>query len=571
MYRCLPELWLRKTFPGTVFVNTDMPDSRIRMRESNQQLSELDDDSTEIYYSNIIERYSDRPNVNFMNGIYRLVDKLCLAEFAAYYYKPYKCADNEENDNQPSVLTDEVLEHQNEELLCLIPEKIKLMTRKEIMKCRKIKAVLRFHTPQKTIHPEKYFHHLLMLYFSWRQESELIGPDGTYASKFADPFVKTTVERNRGLFEPYAEAVDEALEYVQNNPQYTFYGERFDSFAEQENSEMVELNINDGVSTATTTDKNTCDSDILPSASASTEHNRLLPVSTFSQPNELQDDDFLALVRSLNKKQRDGYEIVLSWCRNKMKSLSVENATTVDPIHMFFTGGAGTGKSHLIRAIYQTACKTFKHSSEAAHVSVLLAAPTGVAAVNIGGATINTALAIPKNVCGDNLGPLSDQRKSSLRCKLCGLKLIIIDEVSMISNVRLKHIHERLAEVFGTPSSLLFAGISVIVVGDFYQLAPIKARHIFSPYKNEQYNLCHPWDQFKMIELTEIMRQIGDICFSQILSRIRVGNISDPDIQILSSRFIQPTDPNYPFYTFLQRITLSINTMSICLVRLQSH
>ena len=169
VYMCLKELWRRKTFPGTVFVNTDMPDSRIMMRKSNQKLSELDADSTEIYYSNITERYSDRPNANFMNGVYGLVDKLCLAEFAAYYYKPYKCADNEENDNQPSVLTDEVLEHQNEELSCLFPEKIKLMTRKEIMKCRKIKAVLRFHTPQKTVHPEKYFHHLHMLYFPWRK------------------------------------------------------------------------------------------------------------------------------------------------------------------------------------------------------------------------------------------------------------------------------------------------------------------------------------------------------------------------------------------------------------------
>ena len=211
--------------------------------------------------------------------------------------------------------------------------------------------------------------------------------------------LKLQLKKNRGFFEPYAEAVDEALEYVQNNPQYTLYGERFDSFAEQENSETVELNINDAVSTATTTDENTRDSDILPSASASTEHNHLFPIITFSQPNELQDDDFLALVRSLNKEQRDGHEIVLSWCRNKMKSLSAENAIAVDPIHMFFTGGAGTGKSHMIISIYQTACKTFKHSSEADHVSVLLAAPTGVAAVNIRGATINTALAIPKSLC----------------------------------------------------------------------------------------------------------------------------------------------------------------------------
>ena len=172
-----------------------MPDSRIRMRKSNQQLSEHDDDSTEIYYSNIIEWYSDRPNTNFMNGVYGLVDKLCFAEFAAYCYKPYKSADNEENDNQLSVLTDEVLEHQNEELLCLFPEKIKLMTRKEIMKCRKIKAVLRFlHTSKHNSSRE------ILLSFTYavlflEARIRVNRADGTYASKFAGPFVKTTVEK----------------------------------------------------------------------------------------------------------------------------------------------------------------------------------------------------------------------------------------------------------------------------------------------------------------------------------------------------------------------------------------
>lgn len=51
------------------------------MAKSQEEIEALDDDSTDIFMSNIIERYSDRPNV---------VDKLCLAEFAAYYYKDYK-------------------------------------------------------------------------------------------------------------------------------------------------------------------------------------------------------------------------------------------------------------------------------------------------------------------------------------------------------------------------------------------------------------------------------------------------------------------------------------------------
>ena len=89
VYRCLPKLWLRKTFPGTVFINTSLPDLRIRTMKSKEQIAELDDDSTEIFNSNIIERYSDRPDRNFMDGVYSEIENLCLAEFAAYYYKQY--------------------------------------------------------------------------------------------------------------------------------------------------------------------------------------------------------------------------------------------------------------------------------------------------------------------------------------------------------------------------------------------------------------------------------------------------------------------------------------------------
>ena len=75
-----PELWLRKTFPCTVFVNTSLPEKRCRVAKSQEEIEALDDDSTDIFMSNIIERYSDRPNI---------VDQLCLAEFASYYYKDY--------------------------------------------------------------------------------------------------------------------------------------------------------------------------------------------------------------------------------------------------------------------------------------------------------------------------------------------------------------------------------------------------------------------------------------------------------------------------------------------------
>ena len=99
--------------------------------------------------------------------------------------------------------------------------------------------------------------------------------------------------------------------------------------------------------------------------------------------------------------------------------------------------------------------------------TVLLMAPTGVAAINIDGTTINTALAIPV-LTGDNVPPMSDQKRTQMRLSLSELKLIVIDEISMVGNITLLHIHQRLKENFGTSNSQMFAGISIIVVGDMY-------------------------------------------------------------------------------------------------------
>ena len=75
-----------------------------------------------------------------------------------------------------------------------------------------------------------------MLYFPWRDESERIGFQGTYASKFSDAYVKRIVHITETQSEPYAETVEEAVEFVQNNPHYDVFGDRFDAFAEQENA-----------------------------------------------------------------------------------------------------------------------------------------------------------------------------------------------------------------------------------------------------------------------------------------------------------------------------------------------
>ncbi len=108
---------------------------------------------------------------------------------------------------------------------------------------------------------------------------------------------------------------------------------------------------------------------------------------------------------------------------------------------------------------------------------------TGVAAINTDGTTVNTGLAIPKET-GDNLPTMSDQRKTQYRISLKDLKLIIVDEISMVGNITLLHIHQRLKEIFGV-SVDLYAGISIIAVGDLTSFLQLKRKQFLMTIKTK--------------------------------------------------------------------------------------
>ena len=84
--------------------------------------------------------------------------------------------------------------------------------------------------------PGRYFHHLLMLYYSWRNESDLMAADQSYATKFYEPNVQEVVELNRSVVKPDADAVTEALENLRNNQGNIIHS--FDPINDQENSDL---------------------------------------------------------------------------------------------------------------------------------------------------------------------------------------------------------------------------------------------------------------------------------------------------------------------------------------------
>ena len=123
---------VEKVLPRTVFVNISIPSERIRIYKSVVEIEELDTDSTDIFKRNMVDRYTDRPNSQYENGMYGIVDHICFAEFVAQYYLDHENKD--ENDSQPDVLGEETKETPQEisetlpKSLSLIPscEKLKL-------------------------------------------------------------------------------------------------------------------------------------------------------------------------------------------------------------------------------------------------------------------------------------------------------------------------------------------------------------------------------------------------------------------------------------------------------------
>ncbi|CAH2313005.1 ATP-dependent DNA helicase PIF1-like [Pelobates cultripes] len=134
--------------------------------------------------------------------------------------------------------------------------------------------------------------------------------------------------------------------------------------------------------------------------------------------------------RNLNWTQAQTFYSVCDWCTNHVRDLNP------DPFYYFVTGGAGTGKSHLIKCIYAEATKILcklTRLREEADIStpiVLLTAFTGTAAFNISGNTLHSLLKLPRSLKPPYQG--LGNHMYEVRAQLSNAEIIVIDEVSMM-------------------------------------------------------------------------------------------------------------------------------------------
>ena len=74
-------------------------------------------------------------------------------------------------------------------------------------------------------------------------------------------------------------------------------------------------------------------------------------------PKIATDDEIAANIRSLNKKQHMMFDLLHQWARNYVKNVSSKKNLQITPLHIFLSGSGGTGKSNLVKTIYQVASK----------------------------------------------------------------------------------------------------------------------------------------------------------------------------------------------------------------------
>lgn len=255
-------------------------------------------------------------------------------------------------------------------------------------------------------------------------------------------------------------------------------------------------------------------------------------------PMKVPHNEVLQSLENLNTRQR-------TFVMHVLKCLKSNN-----PFNIFLSGAAGVGKSTVINAIYQMATHHFDDipGQNPDTIKVLLTAFSGKAACIINGTTLHAAFALPVNQYGGELPNLSNDVANTIRALLKHLKLLIIDEISMVGTKILHWVHQRLVQITGRNEP--FGGISVLVVGDLNQLPPVGDQKVFLPFGNPNNNpigkLLGPvsklWEPFQYYELAQVMRQKDDVQFVNALNNLAIGQMTEDDIKVIKSRETSESD-----------------------------
>lgn len=234
-------------------------------------------------------------------------------------------------------------------------------------------------------------------------------------------------------------------------------------------------------------------------------------------------------VEDSEKSEKDIIEVktpsdVQAPVMNELQQEAFNNA--LKGYNVFITGPAGVGKSFCVKLIKDMILSKTK--------KIGITSSTGCSALSIDGQTVHSFLGIGLGkLPADRLYAdlIKSSKKYSLYLKLKKLKVLIIDEISMINGDLFELIDKYLKLIKNNDSP--FGGVQLILSGDFFQLSPVNSNY---------YCFESPiWDQsgIKTIELKKSFRQ-SDQTFVDILNSLRYGNCTNEILEILNQEVVFP-------------------------------
>jgi len=298
-------------------------------------------------------------------------------------------------------------------------------------------SIIRYSPFNVNIDRQNYFRALVMLHSPWTDEqADLIQRNCEEFYQGNEAAIKANFDRLDSI-ESLEDAFRRAMEVEDNNEENideeAEVYEEFRALAFPEMSLQINvLNLNNHVQ------------EIDPDSN----------IRVIKLPPIISAEHSATLVRTLNLKQKTFLTHVLQNARNAS-------------FYEFVGDGAGVGKSRLISTLFQY---NGRAGCDPTSIKILLCAPTDKAAFGIGGSTLHSMFSFPVNQTGSAFRSLSPDLLNTLRSRFIDLKVLLIDEMSMVGATMFSHLNSRLKQIFSNVDAP-FEGISVIVFGDLRQFS----------------------------------------------------------------------------------------------------